>query len=46
MKDRDLITQDSAKTNELLETVYSFTNQLRIKWLTLFGTFRRVPALI
>ncbi len=46
-REGDLITQDSAKTNELLKTVYSFTNQLMIKWLTLFGTFRRrVAALI
>lgn len=47
MKERDLIIQDSVKTNELLKTVDSFTNQLMIKWLTLFGTFRRrVAALI
>lgn len=47
MKEGDLIIQDRAKTNELLKTVDSFTNQLMIKWLTLFGTFSgRVAALI
>lgn len=44
MTEGDLIIQESAKTNELLKTVDGLTNQLMIKWLTLFGTFRRRAA--